>query len=82
MSDFLKELKSVVYELEMLQRMRVKLTKVRLIHESDEETFDRMMELARTCICRECRGYGKTMFGDGPCQTCQGTGNLQSLEPK
>jgi RecJ-like exonuclease len=80
-SNLLTQFKNVVYQLELLERMRAKLTQVRLIHESDEETFDRMMKLAKTCICKECRGYGRLTFGDGICKTCNGTGNLQGLEP-
>jgi len=76
----LKELKSIVSQLELLERMRTKLAMIRLIHESDEETFDRMMNLAKTCICKECRGYGRPTFGDGICKTCNGTGNLQGLD--
>jgi len=82
MSDTLKTLKGLLQQLELLEHIQNKLNGVRLLHESDKQTFDRMFKLAVTCICKDCRGYGRPTFGDGFCKSCNGTGNLQGLEPE
>jgi len=75
MSNPLDSLKQVVHELEFASKLRIALTSVRLIHESDQETFDRILRIALKVICKNCRGYGHTMFSD-TCADCKGTGNL------
>lgn len=78
--SIISQLKSLAKELELLEEIRSKLNRVRLIHESYEETFDRIMKLALTCICKDCRGYGRQTMCEGLCKTCNGTGNLQGLD--
>lgn len=73
--SLLDQAKDLVRELEFIARVRRELTYSRLIHESDGDTFDRLMNLARGRICRQCRGYGQTMSRD-VCPACQGEGHM------
>ena len=74
MSSALANLKETLAHLEFSLKVRSALTSVRLIHESDEETFARVMKLARSCICGNCRGYGSRPVSGGFCAACNGTG--------
>lgn len=77
MSDVLANLKEVVSHLEFSLKVRTALTSVRLIDESDGETFERVMRLARKMICPECRGYRRQMVTGNVCADCGGTGERQ-----
>jgi RecJ-like exonuclease len=74
MSDAYANLKETIAHLEFSMKVRSALTSVRLIHESDEETFARVMRLARSGICRDCRGYGSIPVTGRYCGACEGTG--------
>lgn len=76
MNDTLSVLKDAVAEYEFSRKVRRALTSVRLIDESDDETFARVMCLAKKVICPGCRGYGRTMGTDRTCEDCQGSGEL------
>jgi RecJ-like exonuclease len=45
---------------------------VRHAHESDEQTLERVLELARKVTCPRCNGRGRSM--GRPCRECHGTG--------
>lgn len=51
-----------------------KMAGVRHIHESDEQTLERIMKHAAKIICPTCRGTGRGLVVDGPCRDCTGTG--------
>lgn len=55
------------------QSVSNRLCGVRHVHESDEQTLERMIMQARKTICPGCGGYGHTAFG-GTCSLCHGTG--------
>ena len=74
MSDTLAFLKDAVSQYEFSLKIRRALTGVRLIDETDEETFARVMRLAQKIICPTCRGYGRTIVSDRPWRDCQGAG--------
>lgn len=74
MTDSLAVLKDAVAQYEFSLKVRRALTGVRLIDESDEETFARVMRLAQKVICPDCRGYGRRPMSDEICPTCQLTG--------
>lgn len=75
MNDILATFKSLVKRLEFLEHIINSLTSVRLIHESDKDTFDRVLKLAYTTICKNCRGYGYTISGP-MCKDCNGIGSF------
>lgn len=75
--DVLSHLKSTVAHVEFSLRVRSALTGVRLIDETDDETFDRMMRLAKKVICTECRGYRRLMISGRTCPNCDGSGERQ-----
>lgn len=74
--DTLQHLRSLISEVEFAQSVRRKLTGVRLISESDMETFERVMKLACKMICWDCRGYGHGIGGSS-CDKCGGNGHLK-----
>lgn len=71
----LHDLKALVADLEFLQKIRNELSRVRLIHEMEEQTFARVLNFAHALICKECRGYGHTPSGL-KCNHCAGIGVL------
>lgn len=73
----LHDLKALVTDLEFLQKTRSELCKFRLIHETDAQTLDRVLKLARSVICQSCGGYGRSMF-HVKCEACDGTGSVLS----
>lgn len=75
MSDLIDAAESALREMKFARFVRNCLSGVRLIHESDEETFRRIISLAGKLICRPCRGYGHT-FCDSVCPACAGSGNI------
>lgn len=72
--DPISAFKSVLHWAEFGRRVSGKLGGIRFIHESDEQTLDRVLKQAVKTICRDCRGDGRRTFGDGPCRGCNGTG--------
>ena len=72
--DPLENIKSVIAIAEFGQYVSRELSGVRLIHESDKDTLERMIKLALKVICPKCGGYGTPMVVDGPCKECHGTG--------
>lgn len=70
----LEHLKETIAHVEFSLKVRSALTSVRLIHESDAETFERVMRLARNGICNDCRGYGSVPVTGRFCVACDGTG--------
>ena len=74
MSTALAHIKETIAHLEFSLKVRSALTSVRLIHESDEETFARVMRLARNGICNDCSGYGSMPVTGRFCTACDGTG--------
>lgn len=73
MSDPLDVLKSLVSEIEFGRMVRRKLTGLRFVSESDEQTLDRALAQARKTICAGCKGDGRNILGS-PCRQCHGTG--------
>lgn len=84
--DSIKTLKSVVHWAEFGERVSGKLGSIRFIHETDDQTLDRVLKQAIKTICNHCRGSGRPMVVDGPCSECHGTGekaydpNLKPVE--
>jgi len=76
----LEELKGLVSDLELLDRLRTKIDRYRKISEHTEGTLDRLLGLASKVLCPQCRGYGTTMTGN-ICQNCNGSGHLLHLLP-
>lgn len=74
MSKFLENLKETIAHVEFSLSVRSALTSVRLVHETDKETFERVMKLARSRICGACSGYGREAVGGRFCACCGGTG--------
>ena len=60
MSDSLTALKDVVAQYEFSLKVRRALADVQRISETDEETFERVMELAQKNVCANCRDYCRT----------------------
>ena len=65
-------LKSVLYWAELGQKFSGKLSGIRFIHESDEETIDRVCLQARKTMCGDCGGRGSGIVGT--CRLCCGSG--------
>lgn len=80
MDDTLKTLKCLTGELEFSSKIRNRLTGVRLIDETDMETFERVLKMAHMVICPKCRGYGHRITGS-TCTPCNGTGHRTVQEP-
>lgn len=74
MSDSIKALKSVLHWAEFGERVSGRLGGIRFIHETDDQTLDRVLKQAVKTICTYCRGSGRPMIVDGPCPECHGTG--------
>jgi rubrerythrin len=74
MTDSLAVLRNAVEQYEFALKVRRALNSVRLIDESDEQTFARVMRLAQKVICPDCRGYGHTPGSSKTCPTCNYTG--------
>lgn len=75
MSSTLDTIRNVVNEMEFAASVRNVLTGVRLIHETDKQTLDRIISLARKVICPACQGYGHTIV-QHVCRACDGRGDL------
>lgn len=65
------DVEGLLRELRFAQKVRNALTGVRLVHESDEQTFERILALGASLVCSRCRGYGKTASGC-ECPECHG----------
>lgn len=74
MSNAYENLKETIAHLEFSMKVRSALTSVRLLHESDSQTFARVMRLATNGICADCRGYGSIPVTGRFCNACDGTG--------
>jgi hypothetical protein len=70
----IKDLEHLLSNLKLLAHFRARLTDVRRVYESDEDTFNRIMEIASSRICKRCRGYGRPIIESGVCADCDGTG--------
>lgn len=73
-NDPIAVLKGVLHWAELGKKLSGKLSGARLIHESDEQTLDRLIRQAHKTVCGQCRGYGVGTFSDRPCRECHGTG--------
>lgn len=81
MSDTLESVKYIVREMGFADFVRNKLAGVRWVSESDLETLDRMLFLARKVTCMACNGRGHTFVQD-ICRTCDGSGERSYMVPK
>jgi ribosomal protein L40E len=70
--DPLSSFKYVIELAEKARRISQKLTRSRFVHETDEQTLDRIIHLARKIICDSCGGKGT--FAGSSCRKCAGTG--------
>lgn len=70
--DPLRALEVVLIEAHFGRSVRDKLAGVRFIHESDEETLDRVLQIARNAQCPACRG--RAIGIAGICPICNSTG--------
>ena len=82
MSAALAHLKETIAHLEFSLRVRAAMSSVRLIHETDDETFARLLRLVQTAICPDCRGYGHRPFTGDFCEPCKGTGERPHHDAK
>lgn len=73
--NLLEQADALAAELRFAEYIRNKLTGVRLVHEHERVTFERILRLAAERICPACRGYGKTLSGCH-CDTCNGKGGM------
>lgn len=73
MIDLIQQIKRIACELEFAQKVRSRLNGVRFTHETDEETFQRVMETYVETICHHCRGSGWNPFTTGACRYCRGS---------
>jgi len=73
-NDPVEALESVLALAKFGRLVSRKLTSVRYVHESDEQTLDRVIGQALKTLCRYCGGDGRQMVVDGPCRECNGTG--------
>ena len=75
MADPIKAFRSVLETAEFGRWVSGRLCGLRLIHESDRETLERVMVQARKTLCRYCKGV-KSRADFVPCSTCNGTGEV------
>lgn len=74
MNDAIKTVQNLLCELEFAAHARKAILGVRLLHETDKQTLDRIVLLAHKSICRACNGYGYNSSGD-TCGACDGAGS-------
>lgn len=73
LEDLIKQTKATLSQLEFAQKVRSRLNSVRFTHETDEDTFRRVMEGYIESICKHCRGSGNNLFTYGACRYCKGS---------
>lgn len=73
--DALSFFKGTAAQLEQYSKFCSMLTRVRHIHETDEQTLERMIRLAMKITCGYCRGYGHGVVSS-VCHECHGLGEV------
>lgn len=73
--NLLEQAEALANELRFAAYVRNKLDGIRMVHEHERQTFERILRLALERICPACRGYGKTLSGCH-CDTCNGKGGM------
>lgn len=73
--SLLGQVDQLANELRFAEYIRNKLNGIRLVHEHESMTFERVLRLATGRICTACRGYGTTLSG-GHCDACDGKGAM------
>lgn len=69
--NLLEQAEALANELRFAAYVRNKLDGIRMVHEHERQTFERILRLALERICQRCRGYGKTASGCH-CTGCDG----------
>lgn len=73
--NLLEQAEALANDLRFAEYVRNKLNGVRLVHEHEWVTFERLLRLAMERLRQACRGYGKTLSGCH-CDTCDGKGAM------
>ena len=80
MEDQFAQFRSLLNHAEFAKDVSVKLTPFRRNSETDEQTLDRILNVAKKHLCPECGGLGYNSIGR-TCVSCYGVGEKPQQKP-